>query len=180
VLVTQEFKKEMSEEKLLSKEELFLLLVESEKNREELWNSYVRLQADFENFRRRSRQEKKEMIERAGESLISELIPILDNFQRALEVECRDENFKKGVAMIYDQLNHVLGQWGLEKFDATGKIFDPERHEAVKCLETEEEEKDTVTAQFQPGYMLKGKLLRPALVEVAVPPATEKGTAEGN
>lgn len=176
--MTEELKKEREEEKVLTKDELLLLLIESEKKREELWNSFVRLQADFENFRRRARQEKKEMIERAAEGLISEIIPILDNFQRALEVECKDENFKKGVAMIYDQLTQILEKWGLEKFDALGKMFNPEIHEALKCLETEEQEKNTVTAQFQPGYTLKGKLLRPALVEVAVPPATEKKAAE--
>lgn len=135
---------------------------------EEYFNRLIRLQADFENFRRRTRQEKEDLWKYAAEQLVMALLPVLDNFERAIKSEVKSvEDFKAGVEMIYRQLQDVLGAEGLSPIPAVGEQFDPSRHEAVMQEETAKHPENTVLAELRQGYYLKDKVIRPALVKVA-------------
>ncbi|GBF33164.1 heat shock protein GrpE [Desulfocucumis palustris] len=144
-------------------------LAEKEKARaEEYYDRLVRLQADFENFRRRTQKEKEDFYKYASEQLIVALLPVLDNFQRALEVKDDDpRKVVEGVEMIYRQIEDVLRKEGLERIAARGEQFDPARHEAVMQEPAGENPDNTVTQEFRCGYCLKGKVIRPAMVKVA-------------
>ncbi|MCL6636258.1 MAG: nucleotide exchange factor GrpE [Peptococcaceae bacterium] len=143
-------------------------LEEEKAKAEEYFNRLTRLQADFENFRRRTRQEKEEFARFASEQLVTALLPVLDNFERAL-ASCGHsvEDVKNGVEMIYRQMKEVLAAEGLTVIDAVGESFDPKKHEAVMHEETGEHPDNTVLEEFRRGYCLKDKVIRPAMVKVA-------------
>lgn len=136
---------------------------------EEALQRYLRLAADFDNFRRRTRQEMEDVRKTAAAGLIGELLPVLDNFERALATarSLFPENVATGIDMIYRQLWHVLSQSGVQPLEAVGKSFDPVFHEAFEQVETDEAPEGTVMEEVQKGYLLHGKVLRPALVKVA-------------
>jgi molecular chaperone GrpE len=134
----------------------------------ELYDQLLRKQAEFENFRRRNERERSEFLQFAGMELARELLPVLDDFERALKVECPDQNYGKGVELIYQRLLDILKKMGVEPIGATGRPFDPNLHQAVDRVETEEVPDQTVLEEYQRGYNFKGKLLRPAMVKVAV------------
>ncbi|MCR5176766.1 MAG: nucleotide exchange factor GrpE [Anaerovibrio sp.] len=128
---------------------------------------YKRLQADFENFRRRTRQEKEELSALVVQNFITELLPMVDNFERALAAEANDTAaFKQGVDMIFNQFMEVLKNRGLEKIETKDAKFDPNYHQAVMRVENPELEDDTIAMEMQKGYMVKGKVIRPAMVQV--------------
>ena len=134
---------------------------------EEKKNQYLRLQADFENFRRRTRQEKEELGNVVTQTILKDMLPLLDNFERALASDNKDsEGFHKGVEMIYNQFAEALKKNGLEYIETEGKKFDPNFHQAVMRVENPELEDDTIAAELQKGYMVKGKVIRPAMVQV--------------
>lgn len=153
---------ESEEEKI--KKELALQTARAE----DYYNRLARMQADFENFRRRTQKEREELIKYASEQLILSLLPVMDNFQRALEA--KDEDPRKvieGVEMIFRQIEDILVKEGLEPIPAVGEEFDPSRHEAVMQEETSDYPDNTVTQELRRGYNLKGKVIRPAMVKVA-------------
>ena len=126
-----------------------------------------RLQADFENFRRRTRQEKEELAAVVTQGLLTDMLPLLDNFQRAMAAEAKDiESFKQGVEMIYKQFQDALAKNGLEAIDTTDAKFDPNFHQAVMRVQDPEKEDDTIAAELQKGYMVKGRVIRPSMVQV--------------
>ena len=126
-----------------------------------------RLQADFENFRRRTRQEKEELSNMVVQDFIKELLPMLDNFDRAMAAEATDAaKFQQGVEMIYNQLAEVLKAKGLEQIDTTDAKFDPNFHQAVMRVENPDMEDEAIAMELQKGYMVKGKVIRPAMVQV--------------
>lgn len=128
----------------------------------------LRLQADFENFRRRTAKEKEELAAVITQNLLTDLLPLLDNFERAMAVEQTDgEAFQKGVEMIFTQLREVLDKHGLEGIEAEGKPFDPNVHQAVMRVENPDVEDGTITQVLQKGYQAKGRVIRPAMVQVA-------------
>ena len=128
----------------------------------------LRLQADFENFRRRTAKEKEELAAVITQNLLTDLLPLLDNFERAMAVEQTDgEAFQKGVEMIFTQLLEVMDKHGLENIEAEGKPFDPNVHQAVMRVENPEVEDGTITQVLQKGYQAKGRVIRPAMVQVA-------------
>ena len=128
----------------------------------------LRLQADFENFRRRTAKEKEELAAVITQNLLTDLLPLLDNFERAMAVEQTDgEAFQKGVEMIFTQLREVMDKHGLENIEAEGKPFDPNVHQAVMRVENPEVEDGTITQVLQKGYQAKGRVIRPAMVQVA-------------
>lgn len=133
---------------------------------------YLRKLAEFDNFRKRVEREKTEMRKTAGEDIMQDLLPVLDNFERALEhsSETAPEAFKQGVEMISRQLHDVLGRKGLERFDPTGEVFQPEYHEAIQRVEDSEYPAGTVAWVLSPGYRYGGRLLRAAMVGVSVAP----------
>lgn len=128
----------------------------------------LRLQADFENFRRRTAKEKEELAAVITQNMLGDLLPLLDNFERAIAVEQTDgEAFRKGVEMIFTQLKEVLNKNGLEHIEAEGQPFDPNVHQAVMRVENPDVSDGTVTQVLQKGYRAKGRVIRPAMVQVA-------------
>ena len=138
--------------------------------RADLHDRLLRKQAEFDNFRRRSERDRYDFLQFAGMDLVRDLLPVLDDFERALKVECADTNYAKGVELIHQRLSEILRKMGVEPIEAAGKPFDPNVHEAVVRFPTDEVEDQTVLEEFQKGYNFKGKLLRPAMVKVAVRP----------
>lgn len=131
----------------------------------------LRVQADFDNFRRRTQKEKEELGKYASSKLITELLPVIDNFERALqasEENAEFESFSKGVSMIFRQLESVLAAEGLSAMKSVGEPFNPEYHQAIMQVESEEYEEGIVVEEVQKGYMLKDKVLRPAMVKVSM------------
>lgn len=134
---------------------------------------YLRLAADFDNYKRRSRQEQLETIQHASSELISRLLPGLDDLHKALDhkPEGVDEAWVKGVELSVRKLEEALRAHGLEAIEAVGKPFDPQVHEAIGHEESSEHPEDTVVQVLRPGYRIRGRVVRPALVKVARPPA---------
>lgn len=141
---------------------------ETDSETEQLRDRYLRLLADFENFRRRSEREKTEFYKYAMAGLLKELLPVLDNFDRSLEHAEEGDDFHRGVLLIYKQLFDTLQKHGLKPIDESGVPFDPNIHEAVVREEDPSVPSHTVTALLQKGYFLHDRLLRPAMVKVAV------------
>ncbi len=134
-----------------------------------------RLQAEFENYKKRIIKEQSQFLEFASRNLIGEFLPVLDNFERAIEAglprqrrgECNQDGFLKGIELVYAQFKKVLEKEGLQAIDPLGKHFDPHEHEAMMQVESDEHEEGTVVGVLQKGYLLKGRLIRPAIVKVA-------------
>lgn len=147
-----------------------MMAVIEEKNRllDESTERMKRLQADFDNFRRRTRQEKEDLANVVVQTLILELLPILDNFERALATAATQDaaGIKSGVEMIHRQITTVLEKNGLERIVAVGEMFNPELHEAVMRVEDSEQEEGTIIEEFQKGYVVRGKVIRPSMVKV--------------
>lgn len=139
----------------------------------ELQDRFLRSQAEFQNLRRRIEKEKVEWHEYAATEAVRALLPILDDFERALKVENSSKDYTKGMELIYQRLFDALKKLGLEPIDSVGKPFDPHVHHAVEKKEAEEAAADTVLEEFQRGYNFKGRLLRPAMVKVAVAPVSK-------
>jgi molecular chaperone GrpE len=136
---------------------------------EEVENRALRAQADFENYRRRTLQEKEAANKYRAQNLVTELLPVLDNFERALKVEEPDEKmvpFLQGMNMVYRQLLDAVTTEGLEVVEAVGKEFDPYVHQAVMQVEDSEFASNTVVEEFQKGYKLKDRVIRPSMVKV--------------
>lgn len=129
---------------------------------------YLRKLAEFDNFRKRIEREREELKRTAAEEIVLDLIPVLDNFERALDqdVDSDSEAFRQGVEMISRQLQGVLGKSGLEQFDSMGKPFQPELHEAVQQVENSDLPPGTVAWVLAKGYLYGGRLVRPAMVGV--------------
>ncbi|MEK4144162.1 nucleotide exchange factor GrpE [Paenibacillus sp. FSL L8-0493] len=131
----------------------------------------LRAQADFDNFRRRTQKEKEELAQYATSKLLTELLSVLDNFERALvttPANPESEAFAKGVNMIFRQLDGVLKAEGLTAMETVGQPFNPEYHQAIMQVESEEYEEGIVTEEVQKGYLLKDRVLRPAMVKVSM------------
>ena len=127
---------------------------------------YLRLMADFQNYKKRVEKEKKDLYSYANEKLVTELLAVLDNFERALAHEDSGGGFKEGMEMIFKQLMDVLEKSGLAEIAALGEDFDPNFHNAVMTEETEEYESGKVSGVLQKGYTLNGKVIRPSMVKV--------------
>jgi molecular chaperone GrpE len=145
----------------------------------DLKDKLLRKQADFENFRKRMFREKDDVARYANAALLSDLLGVIDDFERAIRSaeESRDfPSFLQGVSMIEKQLVEILeGRWGLKRFGSVGESFDPSKHEAVLRVEGPADAKPTVVEDYQKGYYLHERVLRPAKVKVLVP-----GSGEGN
>ena len=138
----------------------------------DLQDRLLRRQAEFENFRRRIERDRSDFLQYAGMEVVREILPVLDDFERALKMESSDASYRKGVELIYQRLEETLKKIGLEPIESTiGSEFDPNLHQAVVRFETEDAPDNTILDEFQKGYNFKGKLLRPAMVRVAVHPA---------
>jgi molecular chaperone GrpE len=136
----------------------------------DLQDRFLRRQAEFENFRRRVEREKTDFLEFAGMESVRAILPILDDFERALKVECADKEYAKGMELIYQRLFDSLKKLGLETIETKGQKFYPYLHHAVDQTPTDQAEEDSILEEYQRGYNFKGRLLRPAMVKVAVKP----------
>jgi molecular chaperone GrpE len=139
---------------------------------EELRQTMLRRQADFENYRKRIEKERFEDSRRATARVIEGLIPIIDGFEHALAAhrEAEYDSYRKGFELIYKQFLESIKKLGVERIEPLGKSFDPHLHQAVDRAETSEHKDGTILQVFQPGYVFHGRVLRPAMVRVAVHP----------
>jgi molecular chaperone GrpE len=139
------------------------------------WDKFVRERADLENYRKRAQKEKEELLKYGNESLITEILPILDNMERALNHVCEESQAAvvEGVKLTHDMLLAALKKFGVVPLEvAKGGAFDPALHHAVHQVESDELPPNTIAEVFQGGYLLNDRLLRAAMVVVAVPPKT--------
>lgn len=140
-------------------------------------NHLKRLQADFENYKKREEKKKKEFIEFANQELLSKLLVIVDNLERALESTKNTNNvdsIREGIEKILKEFQQILKQEGVKPIIAKGNRFNPSKHEAVSVVETDQLPEDTITEEFRKGYYYKSKVLRPAMVKVAIACKKEK------
>jgi molecular chaperone GrpE len=170
---SSEGKAALSSEEALQREleEMRRRLEEQERESRENRDLFLRTMADLENFRRRARQEKEEIRQRANQELLSELLPVLDDFERAVNAAQQTRNFDalcEGVSMILRKMQDLLAKHGVEPIEAVGKPFNPALHEAVlQTPASDQYPPGTVVAEIRKGYTLNGKLLRASLVNVA-------------
>ena len=143
-------------------------LVEKDRQIEEHIERYKRLQADFENLRRRTRQEKEDLSMVVAQNILLDLLPVVDNFERALGTATTQDaaQMRLGVEMIHRQFVQVLEKCGLTTVEALDQIFDPQKHEAVMRVEDAEKADGTVVEELQKGYAVRGKVIRPSMVKV--------------
>lgn len=143
--------------------------------KQELYDRLLRNQAEFENARRRNERERSEFIQYAGMEMVRDILPVLDDFERAVKSgeslgDGPAKDYIKGIQLIYQRLVDRLTKLGLEPIQTAGQKFDPNLHQAVERVETSESPDQTILGEFQRGYMFKGRLLRPSMVRVAVHP----------
>ena len=138
----------------------------------DLRQTLMRRQADFDNYRKRIEKERADDSKRSTARVVESLIPIIDGFEQALAAhrEAEYENYRKGFELIYKQLVDNVSRLGVERMDPLGKQFDPHLHQAMDRTETLQQEDGTILQVFQPGYIFHGRVLRPAMVRVAVHP----------
>ena len=154
---------EPKEEVTLAKEELEKLQAAVQEKEERV----LRLQADFENFRRRTAKEKEELSAVVTQGILKDMLPLLDNFERAMAAEAKDiDSFKQGGERIFKQFGEVLVKNGLEHIEVEGKKFDPNFHQAVMRVENPDLEDETIAQELQKGYMVKGRVIRRSMVQV--------------
>jgi molecular chaperone GrpE len=152
-------------------------LSETAKKSGEYFDKLLRLHAEFENFKKRNVKEKEQFLKFATENLIYELINVLDNFERAFESANKMSDFKslhQGVEMILKQIHQLLEKNGVKKIECVGKAFDPISQEAIAHIETDKYAENAVVEEVQKGYLLEGRLIRPAVVKVAKKPKNKK------
>jgi molecular chaperone GrpE len=148
-------------------------IAELESELAELKDRYVRLAADFDNFKKRARQEQMETIQHAASELIGRLLPVLDDMQNVLEHRPQgvDESWIKGLELSVRKLEEALGTHGLQPIESVGARFDPKMHEAIGHEESSEHPEDTVVSELRRGYRIRDRVVRPSLVKVARRPA---------
>ncbi len=167
-------KKNKSEEKEIAKDKVELTNEEIEamnKRVSEAEEKALRYQAELINYRKRKDEETEKKLKYANEDLILEILPVLDNFERAIKMD--DDNledevsqFLSGMKMVYASLTKAIEKYGVKEIDALGKVFDATYHQAVMTEEVKDKDKDIVLEVYQKGYILKDKVIRPAMVKV--------------
>jgi molecular chaperone GrpE len=156
-------------------------LEDAEKKAAENYDKYLRVVADMENYKKRSAKERADSIKYANENLIRDILPFVDSMDRALEHASNSDDFeafKEGLKLVQDQLFCCLEKHGVVKIDAKGKDFDPNFHDAMLQVEGKEHEDNKVASEFEKGYLLHGRLLRPSKVSVCKCPT--KKTKHGD
>lgn len=138
-----------------------------QKAKDELYDKYLRTLAEYDNFRKRSQREKDAIYGDATIDTVKKLLPVLDNFERALNYECKDEEFKKGIALIQNTLIEVFDNLGIKEIPAVDEQFDPNLHEAVMHIDNPAYGENVVTDVYRKGYMLGDKVVRHTMVTVA-------------
>ena len=139
----------------------------------ELQDRLLRSNAEFQNFRRRTEQQRIESYDLATADAIRGMLVVLDDFERAMKTECADKLYSAGIELIYTRFFEALKKLGLEPMDSKGQPFDPQIHHAVDMVETDDAPDHIILEEYQRGYNFKGRLLRPAMVKVAVTPTAK-------
>jgi molecular chaperone GrpE len=149
------------------------------KDLDDLRQTLLRRQADFDNYRKRVEKERAEDSRRSTARVIESLIPVVDSFDQALALHREPEyaNYRKGFELIHKQLLDNIAKLGAERIDPLGMTFDPHLHQAMDRTETRDKDEGTILQVFQPGYVFHGRVLRPAMVRVAVHPTAASKTA---
>lgn len=156
-----------NEEVILTEEQMKIEALETEVK--ELSDRLIRVQADYDNFRRRTKQEKEAAAKYKAQNLIEEIIPAIDNFDRAIGVNAESQEAKavlQGMEMVYRQLADALKNEGLEVIESVGQSFNPHLHQAVTQVETDEFESNHIVEELQKGYKLRDRVIRPSMVKV--------------
>lgn len=159
-------------------EDLMVRLREAEEKVAANYDKYVRAVAELDNYRKRAVREKGDAIQYGNENLLRDILPLVDGMDRALEHACNSDDFeafKKGLKLLQEQLLGCLQKHGVERIDTAGKEFDPNVHEAMMQVESADHGDSKVVGEFEKGYLLKGRLLRPAKVSVCKRPSTGGG-----
>ncbi len=169
--------KDEAEEEMGDRSDLQQRVQELENNNQKLkeendayYQQLARLKADFDNYKKRMMREGERQALEKAEKLTGDLLPVLDNFERALtnfDPDRVDAQYLEGVQMIYEQFKKVLENHGLEKIEAVGQTFDPNYHQAIMQVESDEHDKNVVVEELQPGFLFQGKLLRASVVKVS-------------
>ena len=170
-------KRETAHAKSASKRDLAARLEKAEKEAAENYDRYLRAVAELENYKKRSVREKADTIRYGTENLLRDILPLMDSIDRAMVHACNSDDFeafRKGLDMLRQQLISCLAKHGVEQIEAVGKEFDPNFHEAMMQVEGEQEQHNTVAEEFETGYLLNGRLLRPSKVSVLKHTDTEK------
>lgn len=143
-------------------------IVELQQEKDESYNKLLRIQAEYDNFKKRTQKEKQSERKYKSQDLVNELLPAIDNFERALKVEIGEDasNFVEGMSMVYRQILDALESQGVEEIKSVGEEFDPNVHHAVMQVEDDEHESNIILEEMQKGYMLKDRVIRPAMVKV--------------
>lgn len=148
-------------------EDLKAQLKEEKEKSDEYYEHLKRNMAEFDNFKKRMAKEKDMMYNTISANIISELLPVLDNFEKALQADTADDSYKDGMSMIYTQLIETLSKLGVEEIEALNTTFDPNFHEAVMHIEDENYGEKEITEVFRKGYKIGDKIIRHAMVKVA-------------
>ena len=158
-------------EKKQSSEETEKKLSDLQKKYDELEDKYLRAEAEMQNMTKRFKKEQQQLLKYEGQDLIREILPVIDNLNRALQIDVKEngsEQLKRGIEMVQRDMEKALKDNDLTKIEALGQTFDPTLHQAVKAVPVEESQKaETIVEVYQDGYMLKDRVLRPAMVVVA-------------
>ncbi|AIF43381.1 nucleotide exchange factor GrpE [Virgibacillus sp. SK37] len=164
ILDAEQEEKDTADEQLKLQEENEAL----KKEKDEVFQRMLRVQAEFDNYKKRSQREKEADRKYKSQDLVNELLPAVDNFERALQVETTEENagFVEGITMVYRQIKEALKSQGVEEIESVDKEFDPNLHHAVMQVEEEDKEPNIIVEELQKGYMLKDRVIRPAMVKV--------------
>ena len=136
--------------------------------RNDLMDRLARRAAEFDNYRKRIERERADLAQYAGMNTVGDLLPVLDDFERAVRVETSDREYAKGVELIQQRFSEVLKKLGLEAISTGGQLFDPNIHQAIEMVESDSAPDQSILAEYASGYNFKGKMLRPAMVKVAV------------
>ena len=176
-------KEEKKEEKVITlSESEYLKLKEDAEKAKEHWDKLLRLQADFENTRKRLEKEKQDFVKFANEGIIFELLNVLDDLERTVDLaQSKHQDlsaFLKGVEMILAHLYEMLKEYGVKPIDAEGKIFDPHYHEALMQIENKDLPEHTIVEELQKGYLLNDRVIRTTKVKVSKKKAEEAGEKE--
>ncbi len=160
----------LPDEKMEKTQEADQEMVRMQQEVEQTNDTMLRLAAELDNYKKRVAKERESLIKYAAQGVVQELLPVLDNFERAMDAarQSKDfDSFLKGVEMIYKQMCDALEKRGVSRIDATGKVFDPNVHEAVMQMASEEHPENIVVEELQKGYMLHDRVIRPSMVAVS-------------
>lgn len=173
--------KEVSEGEVKEKDELTLLkekLEEKTKEAEANYDRLVRFQAEFENYKKRIWKEQQEYFKYSQESFLKDLLPVIDNFERAIKAGQNSSNTQallEGVQLTLSQIKDILTKWGLTEIEAAGQCFDPSRHEALMVVDSDTHQDNHVVEEIEKGYLLKDRIIRPSKVIVAKKKSEDEG-----